>query len=314
MRLWILLFLAVFFLVLGISLLIGQIGEALWPRRRWRPAARSGERSILKDEAVSDIPWLDETFRPVALFGALRRVIEQADLPLRPVALLLLGPTVAMAAGYALSRAFHPDMLPIVIVSAAFGGTPFAYVLYRRRRRFEKFRAQLPEALDLIARALRAGHTVPSAIEMVAGEMPGPIAGEFKRMSVEQRLGLPFGRVVSHLARRVPLAEVKFFTAAVLIQTEVGGDVVKVLENLSGIIRQRFKLQRHVHAVSAHGRLSGTILCVLPVALGLLMYLSSPDYLSILFAERIGRWLLWGSALSQVLGVLFIRRITRLRV
>jgi tight adherence protein B len=176
-------------------------------------------------------------------------------------------------------------------------------------KRIRLFEAQLPGAIDLIGRAIRAGHPLSAGLKMVADETTDPIAGEFRRVFEEQRFGLPFDDTLLGLADRVALVDVRILNTAILIQREVGGNLAEVLDNLAHTIRERFKLRRQLRVITAQGRISGYVLAVLPIALGVVIFLLNPSYMSTLFQAGIGRILVAGAIVLQVLGYFWIRKI-----
>jgi tight adherence protein B len=189
---------------------------------------------------------------------------------------------------------------------------PYLYVVRRRTRRLDSFEERFPDAIDLLGRAIRAGHPLSSGLKMVAEEMDEPISGEFRQVFEEQRFGLPFEDSITGMADRMPLADVRIFVTALLIQREVGGNLAEILDNLSSIIRQRFILRRHVRVLTAEGRLSGIVLTVLPIGIGLWVFVSNPDYIMVLFEHPIGKLMLAGAAFMQVVGFFWMRRITNI--
>ncbi|MBI1747807.1 MAG: type II secretion system F family protein [Acidobacteria bacterium] len=271
--------------------------------------------TILRDELLSEIPALHRFLSRFVVVGGLQRVITQANLKIRAGVVLLVCVSLAFGTGYFLSATYTNAVWPVILLgSLLVGFLPIAYVLHLRQRRFRKFEEQLPEALELLGRALRAGHAFTTAIEMIASEMREPISTEFGKAFVQQNFGLPLRQSLMNLTDRVPLLDVQFFVTAVLIQKETGGNLAEILDNLSYVIRERFKLQGQVRAVSAYGRLTGTILAVLPIALAILLYLSSPEYMMVLFRDRTGRMITGVYLVFQVLGFLTIRKIVKIRV
>jgi tight adherence protein B len=186
-------------------------------------------------------------------------------------------------------------------------------VLRRRRaRRLAMLEQQLPEAVDLLGRSIRAGHALSVGFRTVAEESPEPIAGEFRRLAEEQRYGRPFEEAITAMTERVPLPDMRIFATAVLIQREVGGNLTEILDKLAYLIRQRFTLQRQVLVYTAEGRMSAIVLGLLPTAIGAMLYLSNPDYLKGMFEHPLGRFLAGAAVTLQAVGYLWARRLTRL--
>ncbi len=206
----------------------------------------------------------------------------------------------------------HPGIAPFV--GAAFAALPYFWLRFRRKGRLKKFAAQLPEALELVARALRAGHSLASGFRLVASEMSTPISTEFNRVFEEQNLGLPFEDALDNLSERIPNLDLKFFVTAVVLQRQTGGDLAEILDKIGHLIRERFQIWGQVQALTGEGRLSGIVLLALPPLLFVTVYRMNPEYLMLLFTDELGKKMLVGGILSQVFGALVIRKIVNIRV
>jgi len=207
--------------------------------------------------------------------------------------------------------------LPIYLVPVSalfFGSLPILWLFHRKRSRVKTFLAMMPEAVELISRALRAGHGLASGLRMVAEEMKGPIAEEFGRVFEEQNLGIPIELSLRGMADRIPSMDVRFFVIAVLIQRATGGDLAEVLDKIGRLIRQRFELQGHVRALTAEGRLSGIVLLALPPGLLAFLTFSNYGYISPLFTTPIGTKMLLITAGLQLMGALMIKKIVAIKV
>ena len=230
----------------------------------------------------------------------------------------LLGFTGAAFAVGVILGGIIPFQAPIALKSAAAGCAlaclPLFYVKRVRGKRLDGMEAQLPDALDFLARSMRAGHAFTISLEMVGEEIADPLGQEFRALFNEQNLGASLDRSLANFGKRVPLADVRFFSSAVLLQRQTGGNLGEVLGRLSHIIRERFRLKGQVKATSAHGRLTATILTVLPLATLAGLIITSPGYLTPLVTEPLGRKLIIGGVVCQILGNLVIRRIIRIRV
>ena len=200
------------------------------------------------------------------------------------------------------------------IVGATFVVMPFMWLLMKRKRRMAKFAAQLPEALELISRALRAGHSLAAGFNLVGQEMSDPIAKEFNRAFEEQNLGMPLEEALSNLTERIPNLDLKFFSTAVILQRQTGGDLAEILDKIGRLIRERFKIWGQVQALTGEGRLSGIVLLALPPALFVTVYRMNPDYLMLLFTDELGKKMLVGGLVMQLLGAVVIRKIINIRV
>lgn len=206
------------------------------------------------------------------------------------------------------------NVLLAPIVGLMFGTLPFFWLLFRRKRRLGKFAAQLPEALELVARALRAGHSLAAGFHLVSQEGSDPIASEFGRVFEEQNLGIPFEEALNNLTERVPNLDLKFFVTAVILQRQTGGDLAEILDKIGRLIRERFAIWGQVQALTGEGRLSGIVLLALPPLLFITVYRMNPDYLSLLFTDELGKKMLIGGIVMQLLGALAIRKIVNIRV
>ena len=226
---------------------------------------------------------------------------------------------VTLAAGFALAlglAVFIPTRnLFVALPAAALGAMlPHLYVRRKRNQRMLAFEEHFPEAIDLLGRALRAGHPFTSGLRMVAEEAHEPEASEFRRVFEEQRFGMPMEESLYALADRVPLVDVRIFISAVLIQREVGGNLAEILDKLSQLIRERFKLQRQLRVITAQGRMSGYILGALPIALGLMVFALNPEMMIRFATSSVGRFLMLFAAFMQIVGFLWIRKIVDIKM
>jgi tight adherence protein B len=249
----------------------------------------------------------------VSRYLNLRLLFEQANVEMQvPTFLMICGglagvglilPTVA-----GISMALAPVMAAFLAI------IPIIWLLFRRKRRLAKFGAQLPEALELIARALRAGHSLAAGFNLVANEMSDPIATEFMRTFEEQNLGKPLEEALEDLTKRIPNLDLKFFVTAIVLQRQTGGDLAEILDKIGYLIRERFKIWGQVQALTGEGRLSGVVLLALPPVLFAVVYRMNPDYLMLLFTDPLGKKMLVGGVVSQLFGAIVIRKIVNIRV
>src|SRR5208282_1316787 len=191
---------------------------------------------------------------------------------------------------------------------------PYSYASYKRTKRFEKFEEMFPEAIDTLARAVRAGHAFTTALELITSEIGEPIAGEFRQLYEEQKIGMPVRDALMNLTDRVPLVDVKFFVTAVMLQRETGGNLAEILDNLSYVIRERFKIQRQVRVYTAQGRLTMALLMGMPPIIIAVMLLLNPGFIRPLFSDPIGHTLLVAGITLQTIGYFVIRKIIRIQV
>jgi len=243
----------------------------------------------------------------------LRLLFQQADISMSVTQFLVICGVLA-GAGLILPTAAGMSMALAPIVSVLLTLSPVAWLLYRRKQRLRKFAAQLPEALELIARALRAGHSLAAGFSLVADEMSDPIGGEFSRTFEEQNLGVPLDEALEDLTMRVPNLDLKFFATAIILQRQTGGDLAEILDKIGYLIRERFKIWGQVQALTGEGRLSGVVLLALPPTLFAVVYRMNPDYLMLLFTDELGKKMLIGGIVMQLFGALVIRKIVNIRV
>jgi len=239
--------------------------------------------------------------------------LRQAGIKLSPASFSLL--TVGLGTALGLLMWMVSSSL-VLAVPSAFIGTmlPEMWLRLRRRRRLRRFEEQFPEAIDLLGRAIRAGHPLSAGIRMVADESPEPIAGEFRQAFEEQRFGLPFDDALLGLADRNDLMDVRIFVTAVLIQREVGGNLAEVLDKIAQTVRARFAILRQLRVHTAQGRLSGYVLGVMPIAVAAAIFALNPEYASKLVTEPMGRFMVVAALIMQVLGYLWIRRIVNIEI
>jgi tight adherence protein B len=191
---------------------------------------------------------------------------------------------------------------------------PFGWLRRRKTKRLKKFEEQFPEALDMLSRAIRAGHAFQTALGMVADEMPDPVGPEFRKTFDQQNFGLPLRDVLNEMAVRVAILDVRFFVTAVLIQRDTGGNLSEILENLAHVVRERFKILRQVRVHTAHGRFTGYVLLALPAALAIALSYINPDHMHTLFHERMGQMMLMGAIVMQTIGFVWIRQVVKIEV
>nr|WP_315259598.1 type II secretion system F family protein [uncultured Duganella sp.] len=293
-------------------------GAARRISRRLRMMAASGQGGIervdiLKRRTYSANPALEKQLRRVARLAALDRLLMQAGVRWS-VAQFCCCSLALMAAGLLLPRLFGMPLLPAIGVLALATGLPWLTLMRIRSARLRKLEAQLPEAADFLGRALRAGHSFANVMQMVGEEMPEPIAGEFKFAYEEINYGVPMNEALHSLALRVPLTDLRYLVIAVLIQRESGGNLAEVFDNISRLIRARLKLLSQVRVMSAEGRMSAWVLCLLPLGVMAVMTLANPAYVRVLWTDPIGITLMWYALAVAVGGVLWMRKVIRIRV
>ena len=311
-------FLGVTLIVLGIALLLRNTPADRMEDRlglltgKINPALKD---IALKESVLShpldDSPGLLERF--VQRFGNLNKVFEQADTSLTALNLLLISIGMALIGGV-LAYAIRVAPLLVPPVAVFMGVLPTLWVLLRRKKRLKRFAAQLPEAMEMIARTLRSGQGLAFGISMVASEMGQPVAGEFNRVFEEQNLGIPMEQSLKELAERIPNLDLKFFVTAVILQRQTGGDLAEILDKIGDLIRQRFQIWGQIQSLTGEGRLSGVVLLVLPLVLFVAVYQLNPTYVATLFTDPMGTKMLVGAVVMQILGALTIRKIVNIKV
>ncbi|MDP6579580.1 MAG: type II secretion system F family protein [Vicinamibacterales bacterium] len=268
---------------------------------------------LVKSAPTGPLPGMDRMVAQTATGSAFERWLEQSGTAMSLSKLFLTSLLVAVLVG---------------LVGGAFAGSPWAtgvtgligfavpVVVIRQRRvmRFRKFEEHFPEALDLISRAVRAGHAFSAALKMIGDELDAPVGPEFRKTFDEQNFGLPLGDALEHLALRVPLLDVRFFVTAVLIQHDTGGNLAEILDNLAEVVRERFKIRRQVRVHSAHGRMTGYVLMALPVFLLIALSFINPGHVGLLFEEGMGRMMLVGAIVMQAVGYVWIRQVVKIEV
>lgn len=279
----------------------------------------SEELALLRDEMLSRIPALDNLLRRSSRISNLQPFLEQADLKIRAGNILILcmaSGVLLGGLGFVLAGSLPPNQaLLFAVVGLVLGAlTPYSYASYRRTKRFQKFEELFPEAIDTLARAVRAGHAFTTALELIANELSEPVASEFRKLFEEQKFGLPVRDALMNLTGRVPLVDVKFFVTAVMLQRETGGNLAEILDNLSYVIRERFKIMRQVRVYTAQGRLTMMLLMGLPPVIVLTMLLTSPAFIRPLFSDPIGHVLVVAGIVLQTLGYFVIRKIIQIQV
>ena len=313
------------FLVVGLaafaigSLLDERRARARLLRDRLSSVQKAAERqpseelALLRDEMLSEIPALDTLLRRSARVSNLQDFLSQAGMTIRAGNFLMIcGLTAASAGLVGLIASGSPIFAWAAVLVGLF--LPYSYASFRRSKRFQKFEELFPEAIDTLARAVRAGHAFTTALELISNEVSEPVATEFRKLFEEQKFGMPVRDALLNLTERMPLVDVKFFVTAVMLQRETGGNLAEILDNLSYVIRERFKILRQVRVYTAQGRLTMMLLMGLPPVIVVVMLLINPDFIRPLFADPIGHALVVGGITLQTIGYFVIRKVIRIQV
>src|SRR6266403_3162968 len=302
----------------AISLYDQRKAQARVLRDRLSTAQKPAEQAapnvaLLRDEMLSRIPAFDTLLRRSERVSLLQKMLSQGEVNVRAGNFLIF--CVAAAAVFAIIAVLAAGNMLFGWAGLVLGFfIPYAYASHRRAKRFQRFEEKFPEAIDTLARAVRAGHAFTTALEMIANEISEPVAGEFRQLFEEQKFGLPVRDALINLADRIPLVDVKFFVTAVMLQRETGGNLAEILDNLSYVIRERFKILRQVRVYTAQGRLTMMLLMGMPPLIVLLMLSMNPTFIQPLFADQIGHALIVGGITLQTMGYFVIRRIIRIQV
>jgi tight adherence protein B len=281
--------------------------------RAMSAGAATGEASLLKERLLSDTRSIERLLLRVPRIRHLDRLLLQSGLEMNVGTLMAVIGGAAFA-GFILANLFAAP-LPVVLLSIVVGGAiPLMYVTRRRRKRLIRMEEQLPDAMDLMGRALRVGNSLPNSIKMIADEMSDPLAAEFRVVFDEVNYGFSMHDALMNLANRVPLTDLRYFVLAVLIQRETGGNLAELLDNIAALIRARFKLMGTIRVLSAEGRLSAWVLTILPFALAGVISLINPGFLAVLWTDPAGTLLIWLCLIMMAVGIFWMRRVIRIRV
>jgi tight adherence protein B len=268
---------------------------------------------ILKQEGFALSPWINDLIKQVPGASELQGLIQQAGSTWTAPPVILFSVLAGPLAGWVASF-WIPFVTLYVVVGAAVGLSPYVYLYALRQARFIRCDSRFPDAIDLMARALRAGHSIQAAIEMVSNEVSDPVGAEFRRIYKEQVLGLPLREAIQNLVNRLPRPDVRFFATALLVQKETGGNLAHILDKAAEVTRERARLRGQVRVYSAQGRMTGWVLCSLPFALFALIGSVNPEYERVLFTDPIGVLLVEIGLGMMVVGILVIRKIINVKV
>jgi tight adherence protein B len=311
----------------GVTALVGGVAMAL----RGEPASKMEDRLDLltgtnvpaaaKKGGMNDGPLLTQPLDSVPSLlevwfnrlGDVRLLFEQADTSLTVSRLALVSMFLALA-GAGLGAATHMSLVLILVLALVMALVPVFWLFSRRKRRLKAFAVQLPGALEMLARALRAGQSLGAGFSMVSTEMSAPIGKEFGRVFEEQNLGVSLEESLLNITERIPNLDLKFFATAIILQRQTGGDLAEILDKIGSLIRERFQIWGQVQALTGEGRLSGIVLMALPVVLFFAVYYLNPEYVMLLFTDTMGKQMLAVGIFLQVVGALVIRKIVNIKV
>jgi tight adherence protein B len=274
---------------------------------------RTTETGLLRQRMLSELPPMEQFLQSMPRMRALDRIILQSGLDWTVSKLLLGCAVLAVGVGGAITIGLNESILTGALAGAVLGWLPLLFVHYRKTKRLTKLEQQLPDALDLITRALRAGHAFPSALKMAGEEMAEPVASELGTVHDEVNFGVSLEQALTHLSERVPLTDLRYFVVAVLIQRESGGNLTEILSNLSRLIRERLKLMARVRVLSSEGRLSAWILSLMPFFIGGVLNFANPEFMKPLWTDPIGHSIIKYLLILMVIGVFIMRKLVKIR-
>ncbi|MGH9744865.1 MAG: type II secretion system F family protein [Candidatus Acidiferrales bacterium] len=308
-------------IVLAIWMLMSGGDDQDVVRRRMdavrKAEARGSEVSpdllLVRDEMLSSVPLLHQVMSQFGWSAQLQEMIEQGGMTIKPAKVILLSGVLGFAAFLIVARLLHGLALG-ALAGLLVATVPVAVIAFKRTRRMRKFEELFPEALDLLGRAVRAGHAFTTGLEMISMESSEPVASEFRKTFEEQNLGLPLRDVLVNLTERVPLMDVRFFVTALLVQKETGGNLAEILDELSRVIRERFRIYREVRVRTAQGRLTAMILIAMPPTMMVILGMMNPSYMRVLFTDPRGPTILAIAATMQIIGSIFIWKIIHIKV
>jgi tight adherence protein B len=290
-----------------------RLNERLADAIRSSAHSTDTEVQLAREELLSEIPWMHRALLKIEITAKVKQMIDQADLNITVMRLVLFSLTAGVLASLAVSMVSTSYlMMGVFAVIAAL--LPFAHVSKRRKKRIKRFLQLLPDALDLMSRGLSAGHAFTESLQMVATEMPEPIATEFRKTYEEQNLGLSLKLALENFVQRMPVLDLRMCVSAVLIQRETGGNLSELLEKVAHTIRERFRIMEDLKTMTLSSRWSALLLCALPLFLAVYVSIMNPGYMDVLWLDQRGHKLIAAAAIMQVLGMLMVQRIMKIRI
>ena len=281
--------------------------------QKWSAPEVAAQLNIVRKELLSDIPWLHDLLTKMRRFQPLRLLHRQADCQVPFGIFVLATPLLALGA-LLLAISMHQALVLALLFAVLLGALPAGYLYWLKSQRMAMFERQLPEALELVSRALRAGHAFSVGLKLVGDEAADPIGIEFRRVFDEVSMGVALPQALQNMTDRLDCLDLRFFVTSVLVQRETGGNLAEIIDSLAGMIRKRFELQLKVSALSAEGRFSAIILFGLPLVVGFLLYKMNPEYMGILFTDPIGQNLVMVGSFLMVIGAIIMKRMVAIKV
>jgi len=321
-------YLTLIFIFVAIVLLIE--GLFLLSRTRWNPETKRvktqlrqmsaetnvpGDIELVRRRLMSEIPWFNRLLLSVRLpvVNRIERLLLQANMT-QPVGVIILATFILAIIGFAAASFASRWFLVRLAIGIALGSLPVLYVYMKKMKRIGLFEEQLPEALDMLARSLKAGHAFTGGLQMVGEEFSDPVGTEFSKTVDEINFGVAYEEALKNLAKRIESDDLKLFVISVIIQRTSGGNLAEILENIGHLIRERFKLRGQVKTLAAEANLSAYILIGLPFAISLLLYVVNPSYIGLLFEDPLGHIMLAGAGVMMALGIIVMKRMVKIKV
>ena len=281
--------------------------------QKWSGPEVGAQLDIVLKESLSDFSWLNDLLIKMRRFQLLRKLHRQSDCRVSLGIFVLATPLLALGA-LLLALSMRQPLLLALLLAAVLGALPAGYLYWLKSQRMAKFERQLPEALELVSRAIRAGHALSVGLKLVGEEAADPIGIEFKRVFDEMSMGVALPQALQNMTDRLGCMDLRFFVTSVLVQRETGGNLAEIIDSLAGMIRKRFELLLKVRALSAEGRFSGIILLGLPIVVGFLLYEMNPEYMGLLFTDPIGQNLVMVGSFLMVTGAIILNRMVAIKV
>jgi len=281
--------------------------------QKWSAPAAATELEIVRKELLSDIPWLNDLLMKVRRVQALRVLHRQANCDV-PLGVFVLGIPVLALVGFMTALSMRLPLLLALLLAVGCGALPAGYLYWLKSQRMAKFERQLPEALELVSRALRAGHAFSVGLKLVGEEASDPIGTEFKRVFDEVSMGVALPQALQNMTDRLDCVDLRFFVTSVLVQRETGGNLAEIIDSLAGLIRMRFELQLRVKALSAEGRFSAGVLLALPIIVAGGLFKMNPDYMMTLFTDPMGQNMVMVGSFLMITGAIIMKRMVAIKV
>jgi tight adherence protein B len=281
--------------------------------QKWSAPEAATQIEIVRKESLSDIPWLNDLLMKMRRSQPLRVLHRQADCRV-PLGIFVLATPLLALSGFLFALSMHLPIVVVLVLAASAGVLPAGYLYWLKSQRMAMFERQLPEALELVSRALKAGHAFSVGLKLVGDEAADPIGVEFRRVFDEVSMGVALPQALQNMTDRLDCVDLRFFVTSVLVQRETGGNLAEIIDSLAGLIRRRFELQLKVRALSAEGRFSAIILFGLPFVVGGALYIMNPEYMSTLFTDPIGKNMVMIGSFLMVTGAIIMKRMVNIKV